>query len=99
MSVVIIGGNECMECQYKSICKDYKCKAKVFTKGSKGLDDRIGDPDLIVIFTNPVSHDMVKVAKKRAANDNITLIQSHCGSANSLRNILKEHTHTVYRRP
>ena len=28
MSVVIIGGNERMEQQYKEICKKYSCKAK-----------------------------------------------------------------------
>ena len=32
MSVVIIGGNECMERQYKKICEKHKCKAKVFTR-------------------------------------------------------------------
>ena len=32
MSIVIIGGNECMVCQYEKICKDYGCKAKVFAK-------------------------------------------------------------------
>ena len=26
MSVVIIGGNECMVCKYKSLCKEYQCK-------------------------------------------------------------------------
>ena len=31
MSVVIIGGNERMEQQYKQICKKHKCKAKLFT--------------------------------------------------------------------
>ena len=32
MSVVIIGGNERMVCQYSDICKCYGCKAKVFPK-------------------------------------------------------------------
>lgn len=32
MSVVIIGGNECMERQYQQICKKHGCKAKVFVK-------------------------------------------------------------------
>ena len=32
MSIVIIGGNECMVCQYEKICRDYGCKAKVFAK-------------------------------------------------------------------
>ena len=46
MSVVIIGGNECMERQYKKICEKHKCKAKVFTlslihillPGGKGIN-------------------------------------------------------------
>ena len=32
MSVVIVGGNECMERQYKDLCAMYDCKAKVYTK-------------------------------------------------------------------
>ena len=32
MSVIILGGNECMERQYKDLCKEYKCRAKVFIK-------------------------------------------------------------------
>ena len=32
MSVVIVGGHDRMVCQYMKICKNYKCKAKVFTQ-------------------------------------------------------------------
>ena len=48
MSVVIIGGNECMERQYKDLCEEYSCRAKVFTKMSGGLRNKIGSPDLLV---------------------------------------------------
>ena len=34
MSVVIVGGHDRMVGQYKKICKNYKCKAKVFTQMS-----------------------------------------------------------------
>ena len=44
MSVVIVGGNECMVRQYKDLCRAYKCKAKVYPKMSGGLKD-IGSPD------------------------------------------------------
>ncbi|GHV34845.1 hypothetical protein AGMMS4952_27240 [Spirochaetia bacterium] len=89
MNVVIIGGNECMECRYKRVCREYGCKAKVFTKFEGGLPDRIGDPDLIVLFTNPVSHSMARAAKNKAVRSNIVLIQSHSGSCNALKNILR----------
>ena len=34
MSVVIIGGHDRMVCQYKKICRQFNCKAKVFTQMS-----------------------------------------------------------------
>lgn len=37
MSVVIIGGHDRMVCQYKELCKQYKCKAKIFTQMSARL--------------------------------------------------------------
>ncbi|MDR2493330.1 MAG: DUF2325 domain-containing protein [Coriobacteriales bacterium] len=90
MSVVIVGGHDRMVGQYKDICKKYRCKAKVFTQSKKNLECLIGDPDLIIVFTNPVSHEMVKVAKKTAAAKEIALVQSHCGSGSSLHTILKD---------
>ena len=34
MSVVIVGGHDRMVHQYKKICKEYKCKAKVLDRKS-----------------------------------------------------------------
>ncbi len=50
MSIVIVGGHDCMVCQYKKICKSYNCKAKVFTQMSAKLGSQIGKPDLIILF-------------------------------------------------
>ena len=47
MSVVIIGGNECMVCQYEKICKQHGCKAKVFVKENGALKRKMGVPDLL----------------------------------------------------
>ena len=88
MSVVIIGGHNRMTCQYKDICKEYGCKANVYTQPKNNLEGLIGQPDLIILFTNPVSHKMATVAKKKAAICGIALAQSHNGSGSALRNIL-----------
>ena len=56
MSIVIIGGHDRMVCQYKKVCQKYQCKAKVFTQMSGNLSKKIGTPDLVVLFTNTVSH-------------------------------------------
>ena len=43
MSIVIVGGNERMVCQYETICKCHGCKAKVFAK-EKGALTGFDDP-------------------------------------------------------
>lgn len=61
MSIVIVGENECMIRQYKELCREYKCKAKIYPKMTGSLKD-IRIPDLLILFTNTVSHKMVRSA-------------------------------------
>jgi len=88
MSIVIIGGHERMICQYKKICKDYKCKAKIFTQMAGNLKEQIGSPDLIILFTNTVSHKMVRTAVVEAERCNSAIVRCHTSSGNALQEIL-----------
>lgn len=49
MSIVIVGGNECMVRQYKELCREYKCKAKIYPKMTGSLKN-IGLPDLLIFL-------------------------------------------------
>lgn len=90
MSVVIVGGHDRMVCQYKNICKKYHCKAKVFTQMSGNLKDKIGSPDLIVLFTNTVSHKMVRCAVDEAEKCNADIVRCHTSSGSALNDILEK---------
>lgn len=90
MSVVIVGGNERMACQYADICKGYGCKAKVFTKESGSLRKKMGCPDLLILFTNTVSHKMVISASQQAKRNHIPLAHVHTSSACALHSVLSE---------
>ena len=90
MRVVILGGNEGMDCQYKEICRKYKCKAKVFTRMAGNLKTQIGQPDLIILFTSTVAHKMVHCALKEAERYDVRVERSHSSSASALDGILKE---------
>lgn len=90
MSIVIIGGHDRMFCQYKKICKEYNCKAKVFTQMSGNLSTKIGSQDVIILFTNTVSHKMVHCAVTEAQKCNAEVIRSHTSSGNALTEILKQ---------
>ena len=88
MSVVIIGGHDRMVRQYKEICENHKYKAKVFTQMKTGLDKLIGRPDLLILFTNTVSHKMVKCALEEAKKNNIEVVRCHTSSQAALEEIL-----------
>lgn len=90
MSVVIVGGNECMIRQYINLCGEYKCKAKVYSKMTRGLQN-IGSPDLLVLFTNTVSHKMIRCALSEAKSSNTRIARSHSSSIAALKSILEEY--------
>ena len=90
MSVVIVGGNECMVHLYKQLCEEYKCRAKVFTKMRDGLRNQFGDPDLLVLFTSTMSHKMVRCAMNQKKAHTV-VARVHSGSMAALRGILEEH--------
>ena len=81
MSIVIVGGNERMVCQYEDICKGYGCKAKVFAKEKGAMKKKIGAPDLMILFTGTVSQ------KKKS----IPVCRCHTSSASALESILREY--------
>ena len=89
MSVVIVGGHDRMVTQYKKICKEYHCKAKVFTHMCANMSNQIGRPDLVILFTNTVSHKMVHCALKEAERYNIRVERAHSSSASALENVLQ----------
>ena len=90
MSVVIVGGNECMVRRYTDLCREYNCKAKVYPKMKNGIKD-IGSPDLLVFFTNTMSHKMLYSAAEQAKKRNIRVAHSPTASVTALRSILDTH--------
>ena len=91
MSVVIVGGNECMIRQYKELCSEYKCKAKIYPKMTSGLKN-IGSPDLLVLFTNTVSHKMVRCVLDEVDENRTDIVRCHTSSGTALAEILEKHS-------
>ena len=77
MSIVIVGGHDRMVAQYKKVCKGYQCKVKVFTQMRAEL------------FTNTVSHKMVKTALDEVDCSRTNVIRCHTSSKNALTEILE----------
>lgn len=91
MSIAIIGGNDCMVHQYKKLCKEHNFKAKVFTQPA-GIKDKVGSPDLLLLFTNTVSHKMIRCALASASGEKMQIVRSHSSSLSALKEILMEYS-------
>lgn len=91
MSVVIVGGNERMVCQYEDVCKNYGCKAKVFVKENGALKKKLGTPDLLIVFVSTVSHKMVISASQEAKRNQVPIARVHSSSISALENLLSRH--------
>ncbi|HCC01050.1 MAG TPA: DUF2325 domain-containing protein [Ruminococcaceae bacterium] len=90
MSLVIVGGHECMDCRYRQLCKKRGHSVKVYTRATHRLDRHIGSADSIIIFTSTVSHKMVETAVGEAKRKGIPVLRSHSSSASSLRGLLDQ---------
>lgn len=90
MSVVVVGGHDRMVSQYKKIGKEFHCKMKVFTQMSANMSNQIGKPDVVVLFTNTVSHKMVSCAVQEAEKCKAQIIRCHTSSGNALRQIMSD---------
>lgn len=91
MSVVIVGGHDRMHVRYKEICRKYGCKCKVFTQMPCNFVNQIGNPDIIVLFTNTVAHKMVGIAVSQAKKTGAYVARSHSSSEYALNEILKNY--------
>ncbi len=90
MCVVIVGGNERMERQYKDLCETFRYRAKVYTK-EEGMSGKVGSPDLLVLFTGTMSHKMLQGTLRAVKGKSTVIARSHSSSMAALRGILEQH--------
>lgn len=90
MSIVLVGGHDRMHDEYKGICSKRGHCVKVYTQMPARFVKVIGNPDYIVLFTNTVSHKMVRIAIKEAKRKNIPVLRCHNSSGISLDGALQQ---------
>ena len=90
MSVVIVGGNDRMAARYKDICAESGCKSKVFTQMPADFENKIGSPDLVIVFTGTCSHKMLGSVKKHSVRLGTPVKHLHSSSASALKELLSQ---------
>ncbi len=91
MSIVIVGGNDRMATRYQDICKSFNFKSKVFTQMTTNLENKIGFPDLMVVFTGTCSHKMLGCVRSRSEKHGIPVKHIHSSSVSALKKLLEQY--------
>lgn len=94
MSVVIVGGNECMTRRYQELCESYDCKAKVYPKLERNMKN-LGSPDLVILFTGTMSHKMLRSVLSEVKGRNVAVEHCRSASMSALKQIMEQHAGVV----
>ena len=91
MSIVILGGNECMERRYMDLCQSCRCRAMGYVKAGGCEKNKLGENEVTIVFTSTMSHKMVQSALRELKSCDTVIERCHTSSLSALRNILEKH--------
>lgn len=90
MCAALIGGMDRLKRDYIRAAKDGGVKLRCFNGSERGITDQLGKPDMLIIFTNMISHEARKKALSVAKTRNIPLHMLHSCGVSSLRECLEK---------
>ena len=89
MTAAVIGGMDRLQPHYQKTARKAGYRIKMFTGAENTITERLGRIDLMIIFTNKVSHSARKNAFEAARSENIPVIMCHSCGVSTLRDCLK----------
>ncbi|MDR2696363.1 MAG: DUF2325 domain-containing protein [Deltaproteobacteria bacterium] len=90
MCAALIGGMDRLRQEYIDTAKDMGVDLKVFTGQERSIRNRLGNPDMMIVFTGKVSHTARTEAVKHARACNIPVRMIHSSGVSSLRNCFED---------
>lgn len=90
MCAVLVGGMDRLHNEYIETAKGLGIDLKVFTGQERSIKSRLGDVDVMVLFTAKVSHAARKEVVQHAKAGNIPLRMIHASGVSALKKCLQE---------
>ncbi|MFW5730751.1 MAG: DUF2325 domain-containing protein [Desulfonatronovibrionaceae bacterium] len=89
MTAALVGGMDRLQPHYKKTAGRAGYKLKMFTGKENSISDRVGNVDLLIIFTGKVSHSARKIALEAARAENIPVVMTHSCGVSTLKECLE----------
>lgn len=88
MCVTLIGGMDRLKENYMETAQKLGHSLKCVSKNEANFRDKVGTPDLFIVFTNKISHEAKRKAKAFAQAKNIPIKFAHSCGVSTLAQIL-----------
>lgn len=90
MCVALVGGMDRLKRDYENAAKRCGVKLKVFTGKESCLVDKMGNPDMAILFTSMISHNARTEVMQKSRSLGIPVTFLHSNGVSSLRTCLTE---------
>lgn len=89
MCVALVGGMDRLKRDYENAAKRCGVKLKIFTGKEACLVDKMGSPDMAILFTSMISHNARAEVMQRSRSLGIPVLFLHSNGVSSLRQCLQ----------
>lgn len=95
MCAALIGGMDRLKRDYMTAAKGAGVDLRCFNGAEHCMPEKLGSPDVLIMFTNMISHEARKKVLNVARERNIPLKMIHSCGVSSLRKCLHEERQKV----
>lgn len=89
MCLTLIGGMDRLRAEYMAAAAADGHQLKCISRNERDFTAKIGNPDMLIVFTNKVSHEAKNKAMRLARSRNIPVSLLHSCGVSSLRECLR----------
>lgn len=90
MCIILIGGMDRLKADYMATGRAAGHEVKCIAKNERNFTAKIGNPDLILVFTNKISHEARDKAMRAAKSRGIPFEMIHSCGVSSLKEFLQQ---------
>ena len=90
MCVALVGGMDRLRRDYENAARECGVTLKVFTGKESCLPDKMGRPDMAIVFTSMISHNARTEVMQRSRSMGIPVTFLHANGVSGLRRRLRE---------
>jgi hypothetical protein len=89
MCAVLVGGMDRLNMEYIEAARSLGVDLKVFTGQERSIRNQLGESDLLILFTDKLSHAARKEAVRHARTRNIPVRMVHSSGVSALRRCIE----------